>query len=36
MGDIKLINLKDRLINLFCDISEDSCKEVIEKIQEIT
>ena len=35
MGDIKLINLKDRLINLFCDISEDSCKEVIEKIQEI-
>ena len=35
MGDIKLINLKDRLINLFCDISEESCKEVIEKIQEI-
>ena len=35
MGDIKLINLKDRFINLFCDISEDSCKEVIEKIQEI-
>ena len=23
------------MINLFCDISEDSCKEVIEKIQEI-
>ena len=35
MGDIKLINLKDRLINLFCDISEESCKKVIEKIQEI-
>ena len=35
MGDIKLINLKDRLINLFCDISEESCKEAIEKIQEI-
>jgi ATP-dependent protease ClpP protease subunit len=35
MGDIKLINLKDRLINLFCDVTEDSCKEVIEKIQDI-
>lgn len=35
MGDIKLINLKDRLVNLFCDVTEDSCKEVIEKIQEI-
>ena len=35
MGDIKLINLKDRLVNLFSDVTEDSCKEVIEKIQEI-
>ena len=35
MGDIKLINLKDRLINLFCDVTEESCKDVIEKIQDI-
>lgn len=32
MSKITLINHKDRVINLFGDIEEDICKEVIEKI----
>lgn len=33
--ELKQINLKDRIINLFGDIDELSCKETIEKIIEI-
>lgn len=33
--ELKQINLKDRIINLFCDIDESSCKETIEKIIDI-
>lgn len=30
--ELKQINLKDRVINLFSDVCEESCKEIIEKI----
>ena len=35
MGDLKLINYKDRIVNFFTDVDEASVKEAIEKIQEI-
>ena len=35
MNESKLINYKERIVNLFTDVTEETCRDAIEKIQEI-